>query len=413
MVMTMRPHNQRERWTAALARRLRRPTGSSTQWLRTSVACLALTAVACTSGRGVFDTVRIAPEELLAGTALGLAADSAHVADDWEVLAVSAEMKEFLDAHVDRKASADLKLRQLVNAIIDSGTFRVEYEAITRTASETFQITRGNCLSFSTMFVAMARHVSLDVGFQEVDLPPDWTLNNDTFVLNQHVNVYVDLGLRGKRVVDFNIVNFKTRYEMRTISDARALAHYYNNIGVERMQAGDPASALASFRRAIADGDRRYAPAWTNLGTLYLRLGVRTHAEAAYLEALQARPGDLVAMSNLARFYELTGDRERAAAYQKRVIDHRSLNPYYRYELARQAYSAQHYDDAIGHLKYAIRMRRNEDRFYFLLGLSYLQKGNARAARHWIALAEQVAATDSLKHQYSEKIETLLRRGDR
>jgi tetratricopeptide (TPR) repeat protein len=411
--MTMRPNKLGESWAAAKARRFRRLTGSLTRLLQASLACLALTAFACTSGPGISETVRIAPDDLLAGTSLGVVADSAHLAEEQEVLSVSAEMKEFLDAHVDRKASADLKLRQLIGAIIVPGTFVVEYEATTRTASETFHIGRGNCLSFSTMFVAMARHVGLDVGYQEVDLPPDWTLNNDTFVLNQHVNVYVDLGLRGKRVVDFNIGDFKTRYEMRTISDARALAHYYNNIGVERMQAGDPASALACFRHAIADGDRRYAPAWTNLGTLYLRLGVRTHAEAAYLEALQATPGDLVAMSNLARFYELTGDRERAAAYQKRVIYHRSLNPYYRYELARQAYSAQHYDDAIGHLKYAIRMRRNEDRFYFLLGLAYLQKGDARAARHWIALAEEVAATDSLKHQYSEKIETLLRRGDR
>jgi len=324
------------------------------------------------------------------------------------VLAPSPEMRDFLDAHVDRKGSDSLKLHQLASAIVDAKTFGLEYDDRTRTASETFRIRRGNCLSFSNMFVAMARDVGLNVQYQEVDIPPDWTLDKDTYVLNRHVNVYVNLGLAGTRVVDFNIGDFKTSYEMRRISDTRALAHYYNNVGVERMQADDTASALSCFRRAIADNDRGFSPAWTNLGTLYLRAGHPAHAEAAYLQALKASDSDLVAMSNLARLYERLGDRERAAAYKKRVIDHRWRNPYYRYQLALQAYSEQDSDAAIGHLKYAIRKRPKEDQFYFLLGLSYLQKGDERAARRWLAKAEEVAATDAVKRRYSSKIDALL-----
>jgi Flp pilus assembly protein TadD len=412
MVMTPPPSEPCESLTAAQAQPLRRRAGSLIPWLRASFVCLVVPAVACTSWRGNLDTVRFTPDELLAGASLGVAKNpAAFLAEEQEVLALSAGMQEFLDAHVDRKSSGNLKLRQLVSAIVGSDTFGVEYDDKTRTASETFRIRRGNCLSFSNMFVAMARHVGLKVDYQEVDVPPDWTLENDTFVLNQHVNVHVDLGSAGTRVVDFNIGDFKTSYEMRMISDTRALAHYYNNIGVERMQAGDTTSALACFRRAIANGDRQFSPAWTNLGTLYMRNGDPTHAEAAYLQALQVSNGDLVAMSNLTRLYELSGERERAAAYQKRVIYHRRLNPYYRYELARRAYSANDYDQAIGHLKYAIRKRPKEDQFYFLLGLSYLQKGDARAARRWLARAEEVAATDALKRKYSSKIDILLRRG--
>lgn len=328
-----------------------------------------------------------------------------------EVLALSPEMRGFLDKHVDRKDSGNLKLHELVSAIMDTDILGVKYGDATLTASETFRIKRGNCLSFSNMFVAMARDVGLNVEYQEVDIPPDWTFRNDTYVLNRHVNVYVDLGPAGTRVVDFNIGDFKTSYEMRRISDTRALAHFYNNIGVERMQAGDTVSALSCFRRAIADNDRGFSPAWTNLGTLYLRNGHSAHAEAAYLQALKTSEWDLVAMSNLARLYERLGDRERAAAYQKRVIYHRWHNPYYRFELARHAYSAQDYDAAISHLKYAIREQPKEDTFYFLLGVSYLGKGDARAARRWLARAVDVAPTDALKRKYSSEIDTLLGRG--
>ena len=210
------------------------------------------------------------------------------------------------------------------------------------------------------------------------------------------------------RVVDFNIGDFRTTYKMRRISDLRALAHYYNNIGVERMQKGDAASALAYFRTAAAGNGRRFSPAWTNLGTLYLRNGHPAHAKAAYLQALRENPSDLVAMSNLARLYELLGDRRRADACRARVVDHRMRNPYYRHELAQRAYAAGRWDEAVGHLRYAIRTRPREDRFYSLLGLVYLRKGDQPAARTWLARAAAVAATDAAKRAYSRKIEMLV-----
>jgi tetratricopeptide (TPR) repeat protein len=407
VVTTFGPKGLRDPGNAARARRLRE---FSAGWARTVLVCLAVPAAACATGRGNPRSVAITPDELLAGTPLGVAGASVALVPERDVLAVSPEMRAFLDAHVDRNGSATLKLDQLVTAIMDAKTFGVVYDDRTRTAAETFRARRGNCLSFSTLFVALARDVGLHAEFEEVDIPPDWTLERDTYVLNQHVNVRVDLGQAGVRVVDFNIADFRANYEMRTISETRALAHYYNNIGVERMLASDTAAALACFRTAIADGDRRFPPAWTNLGTLYLRNGHPAHAEAAYLQALKEDDGDLVAMSDLARLYDRLGDRERAAAYQKRVIRHRWLNPYYRYELARLAYVAQHYDAAIGHLKYAIRRRPREDRFYFLLGMSYMRKGDARAARRWLDRAEEVAASDALKRTYSNKIDTLLRR---
>ena len=254
----------------------------------------------------------------------------------------------------------------------------------------------------------MARSVGLNASYQEVDIPPDWTLDNDVFILNRHVNVLIEMGQLDDRVVDFNIDDFRSSYDTRLIPDTRARAHYFNNIGVEHMQRGETAQALANFRRAIADNDRQFSPAWTNLGTLYLREGYPAYAEAAYLQALKVDKNDSVAMSNLARLYEREGDAERAALFRKKVSRHRNQNPYYRYNLAREAYAAQNYNAAISHLRYAIGKKNNEDQFYFLLGMCYLQKGNAPTARRWLARAEQVAATDALKRRYSSKLEMLL-----
>jgi len=328
---------------------------------------------------------------------------------DTDVLALDPQMLAFLDRFVDARQSDYTKLRQLLYAIMDEGSFGLEYDNETRTAAETFHQQRGNCLSFTNMFVAMARELGIDARYQEVDIPPDWTVQGGAFVLNRHVNVLVDLGYpgKGKRVVDFNIDDFRTSYDRREVHDRRAVAHYYNNMGVDRMLAGETVEALLYFRKAI-ENDHRFSPPWGNLGTLYRRNGRPAYAERAYLKALDANPGDIVAMSNLADLYGKQGEAERAAGYRLRVDSHRMSNPYYRYRLAREAFLAEDYDSSIGHLKYSVRKKKNEDTFYFLMGLSYLKKGDESAARQWLEKAEQVAEDDDLQRNYHSKLEMLL-----
>jgi hypothetical protein len=84
------------------------------------------------------------------------------------VLAVTDDMRAFLDAHVHPRAADQVRLRELIEAIITTDVFSLEFNDRTRTASEAFRLRTGNCLSFSNMFVAMAREVGL-MFFQEVD----------------------------------------------------------------------------------------------------------------------------------------------------------------------------------------------------------------------------------------------------
>ena len=372
--------------------------GALTMWCRSTATVLLVLALACASGPRSAGVARITSDELLAGGPLGVAQRGLLEVDSAaEVLSLSPEMRAFLDANVTRNGSGNLKLRQLVGAIFEPKTFGLHYDEHTRTAAETFRTRRGNCLSFSTMFVVMAREVGLRVEFQDVDIPPDWSLDNDTLVLNRHVNVRVHIESAPTLIVDFNVADFRTSYAMRPISDEEALTQYYNNVGFEHMQAGDPASALVYFRKAILDSNKRFSPAWTNLGTLYLRSGFSAWAEAAYLEALKADRSNLVAMSNLAHLYERTGDFERVARYRKRVDRYRWRNPYYRYQLASQAFTDGQVETAIGHLTFAIRHKRNEERFYELLGRCYQQKGDQRAAERWLARARDVAASHALR----------------
>ena len=327
--------------------------------------------------------------------------------NDIDVVALDQDMLTFLDEHVDREHGRMLKLHELLYAIISEGSFGLEYDETTRTAQETFKARLGNCLSFTNMFVAMAREVGIKVAYQEIDIPPNWSLEGDIYMLSRHVNVIIDSGIGGTREVDFNIDDFQSSYDRQLISDERALAHYYSNIGAEYLQRNDPFEALRYFRKAVAS-DSEFAPVWSNLGALYSRAGHLEYAEATYVQALKIDPQELVAMSNLGRLYEYLGQKELADWYNEQIGQHRMRNPYYRYHLARTAFLNRDYKTAIKHLKYSVKKKRNEDTFYFLLGLSYLQKGDESAAHRWLEKAEQVAEDDGLKRNYHNKLERLL-----
>ncbi|RPH98659.1 MAG: transglutaminase domain-containing protein, partial [Lysobacterales bacterium] len=102
-------------------------------------------------------------------------------------------MSAFLDGYTSPEQKEGFRLKRLLYAIMGEGTFELVYDDITRTAAETFRDQRGNCLSFTNMFVAMARHVGLDASYQEVEVPAEWSLSGQAFLLSQHVNVFLQL----------------------------------------------------------------------------------------------------------------------------------------------------------------------------------------------------------------------------
>jgi Flp pilus assembly protein TadD len=373
--------------------------------LTAAVVALLLAACAAPAGRSSLGSEHITTAMLFDASPLAAEAALPDVVRE-DILTVTPEMSAFLDEYIEPGQYDYSRLKRLLYALMGEGGFELVYDGRTGTAQETFRDRQGNCLSFTNLFVAMARHAGLDAHFQEVDIPADWSMVGESFLLSQHVNVFLDLGHDQTRIVDFNLLNFNTTYERRVVSDARARAHYYNNIGAEQMLSGESLEALANFRASVLE-DQTFAPAWINLGILHRREGYPAWAEAAYLQALAVDNYNLVAMSNIANLYEEQGLVEQAAAYRARVDSHRNRNPYYRYYLASEAFMHGDYDAAIEHAKYAIRKRDDEPRFYSLLSLSYLMSGDKVAARRWMAKAEAVSQKPSEQKKYGQKLDWL------
>lgn len=355
-------------------------------------------------------TGRVTPEMVLNQSPLAAGAEPQDF-PEVDILEVTPEMAAFIESNIQGARNRYARMKRLIYAIMGNDSFELVYDDKTRTARQTFEDRHGNCLSFTNMFIAMARYLDIHASYQEVDIPPDWSLAGDSFLFSQHVNVYVDLGADEIRIVDFNIYDFNTTYERRVITDRRARAHYFSNIGVDHMLAGETIDAYMNFRQAILE-DATFAPAWINMGILHRRENAPAYAEAAYSQALEIDQFNPVAMSNLASLYDEAGLTQKAQQYRDWVQSHRMKNPYYRYYLARDAVAEGDYHAAIGHLNYAIRHRDNESRFYSLLSVSYLMSGDKRAAERWMKKAEELAVQEADRERYHHKLEWLMSQGN-
>jgi Flp pilus assembly protein TadD len=368
--------------------------------LRLAIAASALLGIAGCASLPATPSARSVPHDFVS-----IPDPAGRSLRDSGAIALDDTMREFLAREVTARDPLT-KLRQLVRAVIENPELRIDYADDTRSAAETFHARRGNCLSFTNLFVALAREAGLSVAYQEVDVPPTWTARDEMLVVSRHVNALVSVRPGSEHVVDFNMAEFRAAYPRRAISDERAAAHYFSNLGVERLRAGDAAAAYEHLRSALAL-DRTLAQAWVNLGAWYRRQGDPVRAEATYLEALRIDPRDASAMTNLASLHAQAGRADLAQRYSRRVARYRAQNPYYRYEQARAAYAAGDYGGAARQLREALRRSDIDPTFYSLLGMSYRELGRRDDARAAFARAIELADDEAMRSAVRHKLELL------
>ena len=366
--------------------------------MRTSlIVCVLLLTTACSLPGPRHGMV--SAEQLLSGTDLSLPPLQTEPVTRADAIALDDEMRAFVKKWVGRTTQKSLALSQLVTGMEQRGFFRLEYVVgDTRTAQRTFHDMRGNCISFTLLFVALARESGLNVSYQIVDVPPVWSVDSLLMVIANHINVLIETPGRDY-VMDFNETRFNARYPREKISDEYALALFFNNLGAEAMLRDDEGLALHYFREAIALEHDATDP-WVNLGLLYARRGLHDHAEAAYLEALDIDPLQRSALTNLANLYDLLGETELAAAYYNRVRHYQQRNPFYHFAVAQQALAQDRLEDAVHSIDHAIRLKRDEQDFYYLLGITQVELGKYADAVASLEQGRAYATSDNDKARY-------------
>ena len=317
-----------------------------------------------------------------------------------DVLARDAAMDLFVETHVSGHRLSAARLRRLMNQLSREGYFDDSYDANkTQTAQETFHSRRGNCLSYTNLFIALARAAGLEAQYQIVAVPPTWNADAGMLIRNNHINVRLtgarfDQMYSDEYTVDFNALSSTQEYSKWPVSDAYARSLYYANVSVENIRLGENRAGFAYLVKAIelVPGN---PDLWINLGAFYGRHDELELAIEAFHVALELEPNNKTAMSGLARGHRHLGRIELAESYERRVRSYRQRNPYYHFAVAQSAFADKRFDKTLVSINRAIDIKGRDSRFYFLKGLAEQNLGDENAAKKSFAKARRYGAREN------------------
>lgn len=355
-------------------------------------------------------------ERGLPATAAATTAAAPAVADDVErdpptpeqVLAIPPALQAMLQQRViDATSSREERLQRLTAMIFDQQGLNLQYDVQANTTlTGTWQQRRANCLAFTLLFVTLARQAGIQARVQEVDQVVSWFQDAGVVYSVGHVNAGVMVnGRHGTADLDRNVLY--GRRGPQPISDARALAHFYNNRGAQRMEAGDSESARRYYAAALAQ-DGSFVPAWNNLGVLDTRLGHPAQARAHFDTALRLAPDNAAALANASALLQRTGYARQAAVLQQRLQRVRRSDPFVQYLLGAQAERGSDLSGAIHYYRRAIRLYDSAHPFHFSLARAYFLAGRTRAADAELQRAHALAG-EPMQARYQAKLDSLQR----
>lgn len=222
--------------------------------------------------------------------------------------------------------SPEVRLKALQQALFDSNEFIFSYDEVrTLTAEEAFAARSGNCMSFTSMFVALSRSLDIPTFLVSVRKQPDVERKGGLVVVNRHV-VAGYHGMNKVHIFDFYVTTSAPYVTQMVIDDVLASAIYHTNLGGLAIREGDLEGALRHLEIAttLSPG---WAPGWINLGVVRYRLGDADSALEHYQKALLVEPGNSSALANMAHVYGNLG-REEEARTALRAAAEGTKNPF-------------------------------------------------------------------------------------
>ncbi|MCP4898191.1 MAG: tetratricopeptide repeat protein [bacterium] len=302
----------------------------------------------------------------------------------------SPEMLEFAQKIENRYRNfpSEVKLKKLQRALFNREVFEFKLDdQLTLTAPEAFLEQRGNCLSFTSLFVGLARSMGIGTFLVAVDRAPEVNREDGLVVVNRHI---VAGFLADDRLLLYDFfINVHSAYkDHRFIDDVTASAMYHNNLGGRAIRNGDLAAAQKHLEIATKM-DPELALAWINLGVLRFEAGDVQGSLDAYRRALIVEPGSSSALKNIAFVHHSIGNEEEADA-ALRAAAHGQATPFTLIAIADAELAQGDLKAANKLLKRAKRQFHNEPEVYIALARLAEHNDELRKADKYRRRAEEL-----------------------
>jgi len=262
----------------------------------------------------------------------------------------------------------------------------------TRTAVQTFQDQRGNCLSFVNLFVGLARERGLNPFYVEVTDYQKWNHRAGMVVSQGHIvaGMYLDGELK---TYDFLPYRPKAYKDFNPIDDLTAAAHFYNNLGAEALMNGEIERAVELLTTATRIAPR-FEKAVNNLGVARARGGDLPGALELYQKGLEIAPDNAMILTNMTRAYQQLGRAKEADDLLARIEASNTSNPFFFVYQGEMALSRGENAKALDYMVKALRLDTEAPEVHVGFVKVYLATGEMDKARHHLERALKLDATN-------------------
>jgi tetratricopeptide (TPR) repeat protein len=282
-----------------------------------------------------------------------------------------------------------LKAQAIVEAIIGMTQFSISYDWLSnKTAREVFREGRGNCLSYSNLFVGMAREVGIEAVYVDVKSIERQSREAEIVVNSGHVTAGIPQGT-DVLVIDFTKTPEREYLGAQVIDDLEAIANFYNNQGflygyfteTEGREADfDPLAKELDMYRLALEVKPTFSRARNNLGVALRRRGHVQEAIAEYKRVIETDPSFPDAHSNLAAAYLQLRRPDDAVAELKIAAAESGSNAYFLSNLGVALHRLKREDEAIKAFQKALSIEPGMASACYYLGEIYEGRGNLEKA---------------------------------
>jgi tetratricopeptide (TPR) repeat protein len=344
------------------------------------LATLLLALVGCAPMR-VTEIYPVVDDAVKMGNAEGLALENPYLIDD--------EIAATVDQEVGRWGTPYDRLHRVLRFMTDRGLLGFQYaQDVTVTAREAYHARRGNCMSYTNLFLGIARHLDVPVFLIHINEATSFYEKDGTFVVSTHMAVGYDAVVR-ITLVDLGGESDRLRVYERA-SDLAGFCLFYNNVAVEKMLSGD----IPGAEKLLAFLVRIFPPlkeTRNNLGALYLRQARYEEALALYTVLAAASPDYRPAFTNGLVAARGAGRQDLVERFAQGAATLAEKDPFYLFNQGVTAFQKGDYTTAESYFHRAASQQPHNPLVSAWLSRTYLQSGRTEEGIEEFRKAQELA----------------------
>ena len=302
---------------------------------------------------------------------------------------ISDNVKQEVEKKVHLNEPPYQRFKAVFDFLCENGKVNIDYNLHkTLTAQETYEQKKGNCMSYTGLFVAIARHLNLPVYFAYINNIVDFEEKDGSYIVSSHIAAGFNDGVK-TLLVDF--LREKENFQFyEKIDDLTAYCLFYNNLAVEKVSEGkyDEAQQILDFLLSLKPSLKEVL---NNKGVLYLKKGEYDTAMKIFdrmrLEKMNYQPalhnGLLTAQILKNTYYE--------QIFEKELKEFADNDPIILYEKSIDLARKGNYNEAIDLTKRAIIQKPQSAFLYATLSVLYIKNGNLDKARDAFKRAKRMS----------------------